>query len=178
MAQDELPAQLILWLGSINGLHAVVDPSIQVDQSRWVIIYIALRKRLIPYEKAHGRSIWKDFVGDDEEAERLRTDYLGWRADQGDKAIEAAVGIVRKNDVLTARRLAEAERRHRERLEKTSKRYIGITEPDGLGFIRNAVCHDCHRVLGSEAHLQCSGCRWIVCSHCGACGCTSYPKSR
>ncbi len=41
MAQDELP-QPSLWLGSINGLHAVVDPSIQVDQSRWVIIYIAL----------------------------------------------------------------------------------------------------------------------------------------
>jgi hypothetical protein len=177
MTKDELPHQSNLWLGSMNGLHAVFDPSIQVEQSRWVIIYIALRKRLIPYEKSHGRSIWKDFAGDDEDADRLRRDYLGWRADGGDAHVAAAIELIRQNDVVTDRRLAEAENRHKARLEKSSKRYRGITEPDGLGLIRNAVCHDCHRVLGSEAHLQCNGCHWIVCSHCGACGCTSYPKT-
>jgi hypothetical protein len=167
-----------LWLGSVNGLHAVVDPSIQVDDSRWVIIYIALHKRLIQYEKAHGRSIWKDFAGEDDEAARLSTDYRSWLAAQGDEVVAAARDLVRKRDIGTARRLADAERRHRLRLERQSKRYAGVTEPDGRGFVRNAECFDCRRPLGSETHLQCNGCRWIVCSHCGACGCTSYPKGR
>jgi hypothetical protein len=177
MAQGK-PQQPSLWLGSINGLHAVVDPSIQVDESRWVIIYIALHKRLIPYEKAHGRSIWKDLSGEDDDAERLRADYQGWLAAQGDGPVAAAKDLVGKNDVVTARRLADAKDKHRARLEKKSKRYMGVTEPDGRGFIRNAECYECHRVLGSEAHLQCIGCRWIVCSNCGACGCASHPKSR
>ena len=40
----------------------VVDLAIQVQDSRWVLIYLAIHKRLAPYEKAHARSLWKDLA--------------------------------------------------------------------------------------------------------------------
>lgn len=67
-----------LWIGSINGLHAVMDPTIQVQGSRWVLIYLAIHRRLVPYEKAHGRSIWKNFGGGADEAGLLRAEYRAW----------------------------------------------------------------------------------------------------
>jgi hypothetical protein len=166
-----------LWIGSINGLHAVMDPTIQVQGSRWVLIYLAIHGRLVPYEKAHGRSIWKNFGGDADEADRLRAEYRAWRALQPPEHMAAMIQVIGKNDELTAARLACAEAKHRARLEKQSLQYRGVTTPDGSGFIRNAECHDCHRALGSETHLECGACHWIVCSHCGACGCTAPPRS-
>jgi hypothetical protein len=166
-----------LWIGSINGLHAVVDPTIQVKDSRWVLIYLALHQRIVPYEKAHGRSVWKEFAGEKDDADRLRAEYCAWRMRQRAEDMAAAVDIIRQHDVVTTRRLADAEAKHRARLEKRALRYRGVTEPDGREFVRNAECHDCHRALGSETHLKCGACHWIVCSNCGACGCTLPPRS-
>jgi hypothetical protein len=165
-----------LWIGSINGLHAVVDPAIQVQDSRWVLIYLAIHKRLVPYEKAHGRSVWKDFGGDEDEANRLRAEYRAWYALQSPEQMAAAVEVIKKNDAVTAGRLANAEAKHRKQLEKRSLPYRGIIIPDGWGFIRHAECYDCEQVLGSETHLECRVCRWIVCSNCGACGCMAPAR--
>jgi hypothetical protein len=166
-----------LWIGSVNGLHAVVDSAIQLENSRGVLIYVALHKRLIHYEKSHGRSIWKDFAGDEDAAHGLREEYRVWRAAQRPEQIAAAIEILKRNDLAIAERLEDATVKHRARLAKRSLRYGGVTVPDGWGFVRNAECFDCHRALGSETHLECGVCRWIVCSKCAGCGCTSPARS-
>jgi hypothetical protein len=158
-----------LWAGAINGVHAVFDPSIQLENSRWILLFLVAHSRLVAYEKAHARTVSREI--DAGASSAACETYRKWRNSQQPSTIEAATASLRQKDETTARRLSQATAVHRKRLEKASVAYQGVIEPDGRGYVRNAECRDCHRTLGSEAHLQCVGCRWIVCSACGACGC-------
>ncbi len=71
-----------------------------------MLIYLALHQRIVAYEKAHGRSVWKDFAGEKEDADRLRAEYRAWRMRQGPEEMAAAADTIRQHDVVTARRLA------------------------------------------------------------------------
>jgi hypothetical protein len=53
-------------------------------------------------------------------------------------------------------------------------------DPDGLSLVRltsaahalrrTAVCWNCHAALDNASDLECTGCKWIICTACGACG--------
>ena len=36
---------------------------------------------------------------------------------------------------------------------------------------RRTGCYSCRSTLDNFVDLECSACRWIMCPHCGACGC-------
>ena len=159
-----------LWAGAINGFHAVLDPSIQVEDSRWILLFLVAHGRLVAYERAHARSVTRSLDASDKLS--ACEAYRQWRASQDPVIIEAAIASLRQKDATTAKRISLATEIHRKRIEKAHITYCGVIEPDGRGNVRTAECHDCHRPLGGEAHLECAGCHWIVCSSCGACGCT------
>lgn len=159
-----------MWAGAINGIHAVFDPSIQLEGSRWILLFLVAHARLVAYERAHARSISRAI--DLKDAQEALETYERWRQTQERSTIEAAIDALRVKDETTTKRIARATAMHQKRLEKRAVTYRGVIEPTGRGYVRTSECHDCHRPLGGESHLECAGCHWIVCSNCGACGCT------
>ena len=156
--------------GVLNGIAVVYDPNIQVPKSRWVLLYAVPHKRLIPYHKAHVRSVAQ--AHSDHEA-RLRAlgAYSNWRQTTASSVLEDAAEDIRRKDTFLSEKLAKIIETHRCRLTDHSLPYRGVTEPDGRGRIRNALCRECHRAIGTEAHLICNTCNWIICLSCGVCGC-------
>lgn len=97
--------------------------------------------------------------------------YENWRRTVAPSELTNAQSDVRRKDEHLSEKLAAAIAMHRHRLKEVDIPYGGTTEPDGRGPIRNTVCRGCHRDIGTEAHLKCNQCTWIVCLSCGACGC-------
>jgi hypothetical protein len=159
-----------LWVGALNGMHVVYDPEIQIPESRWVLLFQVRRNGLIPYHKPHARSVLNSLSDPDTRVEILQA-YEAWRRTATQSLLDDAANDVRRKDEHLKERLANALAMHRRSLEKVSIAYCGVTEPDGRGVIRNAVCRGCHRDIGTDAHLLCNGCGWILCLSCGVCGC-------
>lgn len=165
-----MDAETQIWLGSLNGMHVVYDPEIQVPGSRWVLLFQVRRNCLIPYHKAQARSVMHS-LGDHESRAGMLQAYELWRRSATQAALDDAANDIRRKDEHLTAKLANASALHRRRLEKVSLAYRGVTEPDGKGVIRNTVCRGCHRDIGTDAHLLCNGCEWILCLNCGTCGC-------
>lgn len=165
------------WCGSLNGMHVVYDPKIQVPGSRWVLLYQVRRNGLIPYTKAHARSVLHP-ISDPESSLSALKAYENWRRTVTDSTLTDAESDIRRKDEYLEVRVASAMAMHRRCLEKVAIPYNGTTEPDGRGVIRNTACRGCHRDIGTEAHLLCNRCGWIVCMSCGTCGCGWEGPSR
>jgi hypothetical protein len=151
-------------------MHVVYDPKIQVRGSRWVLLFQVRRNGLIPYTKAHARSVLLP-IDDSETRMGALQAYENWRSTVAHSILTDAETDVRRKDEHLEKKLAAAMAMHRRCLERAAIPYRGITEPDGRGAIRNTVCRGCHRDIGTEAHIVCNQCRWIVCLSCGTCGC-------
>ena len=160
------------WLGSLNGMHVLYDPEIQVPGSRWVLLFQVRRNGLIPYHKAHARSVIHP-LSDHESGASILQSYEHWRRSITQSTLDEAANDIRRKDEHLKDKLTHARAMHRLRLEKASVTYCGVTEPDGRGSIRNTVCRGCHRDIGTDAHLLCNSCGWILCLNCGTCGCGS-----
>jgi hypothetical protein len=158
------------WCGSLNGMHVVYDPKIQVPGSRWVLLFQVRRNGLIPYTKAHARSVLHPISDLESRLSALKA-YEYWHRTATHLTLADAASDIRRKDEYLEKKLANAIAMHRHCLERVAIPYGGITEPDGRGVIRNTVCRGCHRDIGTEAHLLCNRCGWIVCLSCGACGC-------
>ncbi|HEY0682498.1 MAG TPA: hypothetical protein VGD45_09215 [Steroidobacter sp.] len=163
-----------LWFGTLNGISVVYDPSLQVAGSRWVLLFAVPHQRVIPYQKAHARSVSKP-LHDTQRQLAAAEAYQAWRATTSAAKITEAMEDIRRKDAFLAQKLEGVRVLHRRSLERQMLPYRGVTEPDGRGFIRNASCRGCHRAIGSDIHLLCNSCGWIVCSNCGTCGCQRHP---
>jgi len=157
-------------VGVINGLVVVYDPEIQMRNSRWVLLFAAAHSRLIAYQKSHARSVMTPPRESESRSDALRK-YEAWRNAASQELVERARSEVARKDESLAKILVRATEKHRRQLEGMGIRYCGVTEPDGRGPVRDATCRGCHRAIGSDSHLLCTGCRWIVCLNCGTCGC-------
>lgn len=166
-----------LWCASVNRMHVVYDPGIQVPGSRWVLLFQVRRNGLIPYTKAHARSVAHP-LGDSESRLSALKAYENWRRTMMTSVLTNAHDDVRRKDEHLAKKLAAAIAMHRHHLEKAAIPNSGTTEPDGRGVIQNKVCRGCGRHIGTEAHLECNRCGWIVCLSCGTCGCGWEGPSR
>jgi len=162
--------EMDVWCGVLNGMHVVYDPKIQVRGSRWVLLFQARRNALIAYTKAHARSVLDPMSKPESRAGALQA-YENWRQTVAHSILADAQSDIRRKDENLARKLANATEMHRRCVEKLAIPYSGVTEPDGRGPIRNTVCRGCHRDIGTEAHLGCNRCGWILCLSCGTCGC-------
>lgn len=58
---------------------------------------------------------------------------------------------------------------HREYLARKGIRYSGTTTKRSRN--RSARCYSCKNTVSSESHVACSNCGWLICDHCGTCGC-------
>lgn len=63
-----------------------------------------------------------------------------------------------------------ATRRHAQFLAKRGLINQGIREASASKS-RASNCWSCTRYLNNEIDFECNVCGWIVCGHCGACGC-------
>ena len=168
--------EMDVWCGVLNGMHVVYDPKIQVPGSRWVLLFQARRNALIAYTKAHARSVLDPMSKPESRASALKA-YEDWRQTVTHSILEDAKSDLHRKDEKLERKLANAIEMHRRCVEKLAMPYNGVTEPDGRGAIRNTVCRGCHRDIGTEAHLGCNRCGWILCLSCGTCGC-GWESSR
>lgn len=163
--------------GTLNGMHVAYDPQIQIPGSRWILLFQARRNGLIAYTKAHARSVMRPFRDSDTRLSVLKA-YDSWRGAVTPSTLMDAGNDVRRKDEQLEKKIAAATAIHRGRQEKLAIPYSGITEPDGRGVIRDTVCRGCHRDIGTEAHLECNRCGWILCLGCGTCGCGWEGRSK
>lgn len=165
------------WFGALNGMHVIYDPAVQLPGSECVLLFQTRLKRFIVYHKPHARSVLVR-IDDSEKATAALAVYLEWRRAAIPKALEDAQNEARSKNAHLEERRNVAVTMHRRRLEHAGFAYKGVTVPDGRGEIRSTICRGCHRAVGTESHLLCNGCGWIVCMSCGTCGCGWSPDDR
>ena len=72
----------------------------------------------------------------------------------------------RENAVLRA-----VQELHDRYLARKGLRSRGLLAPGMNLQHRRADCAACRTGLDNVSDAECNACGWIVCSHCGACGC-------
>ena len=60
---------------------------------------------------------------------------------------------------------------HDRYLARKGRRSLGLLAPGMSLQHRTADCAACRSALDNVRDVECNACGWIVCSHCGACGC-------
>lgn len=64
---------------------------------------------------------------------------------------------------------------HREFFARKGIRYAGTTTKKSRN--RSTHCYSCKSKVSSDSNIACSACGWLICDHCGTCGCgRSYSK--
>ena len=108
--------------------------------------------------------------------------YQDWRGSSGDDWLASELSYyASRNQREAAEERARLEReriaamtpaeRHKERLEKLGKEYLGVrpAAPNPLRH-RTTHCYACKESLDNSIDIECAACGWILCD-CGACGC-------
>ncbi|MEC8849769.1 MAG: hypothetical protein VYB93_10975 [Pseudomonadota bacterium] len=173
-----------IWVGEIEGKALVHDPKIQLPDCPHLFLwdpnsgemgkFIAglIRKRIKPHTEPSGAS------------EHIAA-YLRWHKAHGAKWLneekryyesrrkcEAAQEEQRKKrqeDQRTAN--LSPEERHKERLERLGRMYLGVVRATPNSRRRRFThCYACRRDLDNSIDIECVACGWIICT-CGACGC-------
>ncbi len=58
---------------------------------------------------------------------------------------------------------------HREFLARKGINYKGTTTKKSRN--RSTHCYSCKNTVSSDSNVACSNCGWLICDHCGTCGC-------
>ena len=176
-----------IWVGEFQAKALVYDPAIQLADCPHLFLwnpttsemgkYIAnmTRKPIKPHGDPRVASTciaayrqWKDAYGTawlQEEKryyEARRARELAQEADR--RAKKLAQDEARQQARLTL------EERHRSRLEKLGKAYLGVRPAIRRHLHRITHCYACKRGLDNSVDIECVACDWILCT-CGACGC-------
>ena len=190
---------MTIWVGEVEAKFLVYDPAIQLPDCPHLFLwdpasggmgkYLAnlTRQRIKPCHspEAAAKHIasykrWKRGYGEawladekryyesrkfreaEQENQRLkreqdRLDRARWEAEAAAESTRLA-------------KLTPAER-HKERLEKLGKEYLGV-RPATHDPLRRRVthCYVCRKHLDNSIDIECVKCDWILCT-CGACGC-------
>ena len=80
--------------------------------------------------------------------------------------------VVSENGPVIRQRLISG---HAAWLRAKGRPYVGVREPGGY-FRRVSHCYACKTTVDNSYDLECARCGWIICGHCGACGCSSMPR--
>jgi len=163
-----------LWVGSINGFHAVFDPEIQVEESRWVLLYIINRETVVPYRRLIARAEAKKHQPDHPEFNSNIEKYLNWRNAKTTEEIEELKRDVRHKDTVAQNEIARIKTLHQKYLSIDDEAYLGVSEPTSGSNIRDSVCFNCHNKVSSHLNLRCKACGWMICGQCGFCGCHHF----
>ena len=59
-----------------------------------------------------------------------------------------------------------------EHAQNLSKQYSSSMSSNVYWSRRSANCYSCHKGISSQSGVECEKCHWIICNHCGACGCS------
>lgn len=82
--------------------------------------------------------------------------------------------IIRKNPKVFEKLILGM---HKSYLEKIGADFSGLILADGRPE-RKAKCFNCHTIVDSVIDYKCGACGWIICTHCGACGCGYKRESK
>lgn len=120
-----------VWVGTLNGITVVFDPWLQVSGSRWVVLYAVPHKRLIPYQRAHARSVTHPCEDSELCRSAIEAD-TAWRRETPESALQAVQADVRhKDDVL-----AKSSRAWSSCIETSSIIMVAFTEVPPTGWTR------------------------------------------
>lgn len=164
-------ASQTLWVGAINGVHVVFDPQIQINGSRWVLLYLVAHGKVVAYRRRHARTVVQRHAREHPQREANLAHYRSWRLGLSAEALEALREDLRRKDATLEQEIASTEQLHKRFLSLAPTAYPGTREPSGTSLVRSAECLQCHRALGSDLNIECNTCHWMVCRTCGACGC-------
>lgn len=94
-------------------------------------------------------------------------------------ALEKYEGIIKNNQKLEVyaklvgifepKYFEVVENKHKAFIKRLNK-HIGTLKKSDAGT-RSSHCYNCKRKVDNSFDFECSICNWIVCGHCGACGC-------
>lgn len=160
-----------LWIGSINGIHAVFDPQIQVAESRWVLLYIINRGSAVAYRRILARADATRHQATHPQFELNLKSYEDWITAQSPQSIAELQRELRQKDFAAQKEISRVEALHRKYLSLDEAAYKGTLEPTETKEIRDSACLKCHTKVSSHLNLKCKVCGWLVCGKCGGCGC-------
>ncbi len=98
------------------------------------------------------------------------------RLDVAGKSVAQAIDVctTEVDRVLSENGAAIQERLitgHAAWLRAQGRPYAGVRVPGTRYYHRVSHCYACKTTVDNSYDLECAGCGWIICGHCGACGC-------
>ena len=117
------------WVGSLNGTHVVYDPSLQLTESRWVLLFLVQKEAMVAYRRRHARSISKAHASKHPHYEKNIASYRSWRQAQTEEQVQTLYGSLRRKDEATVREIAGTQARHAAFLSQNHVDPMGTTEP-------------------------------------------------
>jgi|GEM_PF-3338561 len=188
-----------IWVGELNGSYLVYDPLIQIPECPHVFLWdpssgemrefvaSSVREHIVtqenlPVSAAHIEQYKKWYATEGETWSKEERLYYETRQREEEEKKRKCLEI----EMAKAAALAEAQRlereaeriakltpeeRHKERLERLGKEYLGVRQAKPNPSRRRVThCWACKKTLDNSIDVECVSCNWILCQ-CGACGC-------
>ncbi|MGH8502552.1 MAG: hypothetical protein ACREVE_08770 [Gammaproteobacteria bacterium] len=160
------------WVGEMNGAFVLYDPSVQHDGSYWVVLFFPMHKRFVLYVKSDARSKVKAVTRHDPNYHDVVQQYLDWFEEKGRDELPRVAEEIKKKDQTYVRKRERVRALHKTHMDTNNFKYLGVTDPTGGPRTRVSVCWSCRETVANDiVSPECNACHWMVCEHCGACGC-------
>ena len=159
-----------LWAGSVHKARFVFDPDVQVDGSRYILIFLTQNEKLIPFLRSHLRAHTQPLSASHPERESYFDLYWKWRARVSDKDLEKIHYETKIKDEELEAKYQDIRKSHQEFVQSQGIEYLGAEDPSNKS-LRLSHCWQCRSDVKSDIHLSCCACHWLICGLCGTCGC-------
>lgn len=165
-----------LWVGQIDERSLVYDPHIQLTGCDHLFLWDPETKEMRKYVSDLARQHIRTHDNVQASATYIAA-YEGWKASHIDAWLNEtrqyyenrrAHELAKEEERALAR--LNLEERHKLRLEKLGKGYLGVRAATHERLRRVTHCYACKHDLDNAIDVECVACSWILCS-CGACGC-------
>lgn len=181
-----------IWVGDLKGRVLVYDKGVQLSECSHVFLWDpssgemqafiadivrgkikAQSNRSIAEENIKKYKKW--FNAEGEKWEKEERNYYESRKRDQETQKQKQLEIERAKAAAQAEAERQAqlspEERHKERLLKLGKTYLGVRKATPNPARRRVThCWACKEGLDSSIDIECLSCNWILCA-CGACGC-------
>jgi len=151
-----------LWVGKrsskVGGGVYVYDVELEGGKSDSIYLFDTYRDSMQQFGREGLREAFET-IKDLNLKETALRQYAKWLLSSGEK-------FVRIHQInITPEKL-------KEHAQNLSKQHWGSNSCKVYGSQRSAKCYSCHNGINSQSGIECEKCHWIICNHCGACGCS------
>jgi len=155
------PLNIQLWVGkrsaNAGGGIYVYDVEMESTKPNAIYLFDTYRNTMQQFGRLNLREAFETIKNTDLQISVIKQ-YVAWITTSGE-------------EFANIHNIDTTSSNYKEHVQRLVEQCQNLKNPTYTVRQRSTICHSCHAAINNQSGIECKKCHWIVCPHCGACGC-------